>query len=267
MENTEGINILMAIVLGTLGMLTLASFIIVFVVFYQKRALEHQNKLQESQNLYQKQLLAATIEVAEEERKRVASNIHDDLGIILNTVKLNEKKIELITRNHNISIEHIETNSILLDDAIHMIRTISYDLMPPALIKLGFVKAIRLLARQLSETGTTKVSLITNENELRLNEKTELHLYRLCNEILNNILKHAAATSIEIRIVKMNTILHTDILHNGIGISNSRIMELMNTNRGIGLKSIFSRAQLTNSTINYYTTDKESKVSIETPVS
>jgi signal transduction histidine kinase len=88
----------------------------------------------------------------------------------------------------------------------------------------------------------------------------------LCKEILNNIIKHAYSTHIEVSVVRINNKLLIDILHNGQGIDNNQIKDLISQNKGIGLKSIFSRAQLTGSIVNYYVNSNESKVTIETPI-
>lgn len=247
-------------------MLTLASFIIVFVVFYQKRVLEHKNKLNDTKSIYQKKLLEATIEVAELERKKIATNIHDDVGIALNVVKLNLTKMKRNKDDANLIAELIETNASLLEDSILTIRSIAHDLMPATLIKLGFLKGISDLCRQISSSGLCRTNLITTETNLVLDKRKELHLYRLCKEILNNIMKHSASTLVDVRIFVINQKLIIDITHNGKGISNADVQLLLEANNGIGLKSIFSRAQLTDSLVNYSVSENESKVSIETPI-
>src|SRR4051812_42660225 len=99
-------------------MLTLVSFVILFVVFYQKRMLQHVNQLNENEARYQKKLLEAAMEVAEQERKKIASNIHDDVGIILNVVKLNLSKIKRNKSDEALMDELLQTNASLLEDTI-----------------------------------------------------------------------------------------------------------------------------------------------------
>jgi len=266
LENTEGINVLLLIVLGTLGMLTLASFIIVFVVFYQKRSLEHINKLKDSENLYQKKLLEATVEVTEREREKIAANVHDDVGLSLNLLKLNGSKIKKHKDNAEKVEEFVDANSVLIEETYQLIRSIANDLVPSTLSKLGFLKEISILCRRISKSSNININLISDEKDLQLDKKKEIHLYRLCKEILNNIIKHANSNHIEVSVVRINNKLLIDILHNGQGIDNNQIKDLINQNKGIGLKSIFSRAQLTGSIVNYYVNSNESKVTIETPI-
>lgn len=245
-------------------MLTLASFIIVFVMFYQKRMLAHKNDLYEKEKIYQKQLLEAAVEVAEKEREKIAGNIHDDLGLALNAINHNNTKIKRNPNDTRLIAELLEANAELIEETITTIRSISHELMPASLVKLGFIRGISELCRQISLSGSTNVKMITNETVLNLNKKNELHLYRLIKEIINNILKHDGSSCIEVRIAAINQKLHIEIIHNGSGISNTEIKELIASNKGIGLKSIFSRAQLTNSQVNYFKNKNEAKVTIET---
>lgn len=267
MESGTNIDVVTIIVLGSLGMLTLVSFIILFVVFYQKRMLQHINQLSENETKYQKKLLEASMEVAEQERKKIAGNIHDDVGIILNVIKLNLSKIKRNKSDESLIDELLQTNSSMLEDAIVTLRSISHDLMPQALIRLGFIKGINELCNQISSAGALKITLIKEIEEINaLNKKTEIQLYRLVKEVLNNIIKHSAASEIEINISLSNSILHTIISHTGKGITDTEVTDLINSGKGIGLQSIYSRAQLTNSKINYLITNNHYQVKIETPL-
>ena len=267
MESTNTIDVATIIVLGSLGMLTLVSFIILFVVYYQKRMLLHVNQLRENETLYQKKLLEASMEVAEQERKKIAGNIHDDVGIILNVIKLNLSKMKRNKNDEALIDELLQTNSQMLEDTIVTLRSISHDLMPQALVRLGFVKGITELCHQVTAAGNQKITLIKEVEQIPdLNKKTEMQLYRLTKEILNNIIKHASASEIEVTIGFENNTLHTKIAHNGKGITDGEVTELINSGRGIGLQSIFSRGQLTNSKINYLLINNHYQVKIETPV-
>lgn len=248
-------------------MLTLVSFIILFVLYYQKRMLLHMNQLRENETIYQKKLLEASMEVAEQERKKIAGNIHDDVGIILNVIKLNLSKMKRNKSDEGLMDELLQTNSQMLEDTIVTLRSISHDLMPQALVRLGFVKGIMELCHQVSAAGTHKITLIKEVDEIsNLDKKTEMQLYRLTKEILNNIIKHANATQIEVMLSMNDTILSTKISYDGKGITDSEVDELIKAGRGIGLQSIFSRGQLTNSTINYLIINDHYQVKIETPI-
>lgn len=267
MEISEKIDAITIVVLGSLGMLTLVSFIILFVVFYQKRMLQHVNQLRENETIYQKKLLEASMEVVEQERKKIAGNIHDDVGIILNVIKLNLSKIKRNKNDEALIDELLQTNSSMLEDTIVTLRSISHDLMPQALVRLGFIKGINELCHQIGSAGSHKITLIKSIDEVNdLSKKTEMQLYRLTKEILNNIIKHASATEIEINISMLNKTLNTYISHNGKGITDNEVNNLIEAGKGIGLQSIYSRGQLTNSKINYILINNHYQVKIETPL-
>lgn len=92
-------------------------------------------------------------------------------------------------------------------------------------------------------------------------------MYRLVKEMINNIIKHASASKVELTINATNEFMTITISHNGKGLSNEMMQQLAESSDGIGLKSILSRAQLTNSVLQYILIgNKESKIIIETPL-
>lgn len=267
MESKEGIDFTVIVILGSLGMFTLASFIVVFVLFYQKRMLANKTILKDKENEFQRQLLDASVEVAEAERKKIAGNIHDDVGMTLNVIKLNFTKIKRNIGNTDLTLKLIEDNQTILEDSISTLRAISHDLMPPTLSMLGLVKGLKELCRQMDLSGLVKVEYQSNDVEVTFNKKNELQLYRLIKELLNNIVKHSGATSIKLDTSIQQGKLITAIYHNGQGISNDMIRELIEAGKGIGLKSIQSRAQLTSSDLQYLNgAETEPKIVLKTPI-
>lgn len=267
MESKEGIDFAIIVALGSFGMLTLASFIVVFIMYYQKRMLANKSILREKENEFQRQLLDASVEVAEAERKKIAGNIHDDVGMTLNVIKLNFTKIKRNINDTNLTIELIDDNQKILEDSILTLRAISHDLMPPTLSILGLIKGLKELCRQLDSSDQVTVEYQSNEVEVSLNKKNELQLYRLIKELLNNVIKHSGASHIKLVTETHNNTLITSIFHNGQGIDDSMIIELIEAGKGIGLKSIQSRAQLTSSDLHYMNGSENSpKILLKTPI-
>jgi signal transduction histidine kinase len=267
LESAQSINITNLVILGSLGMLTLVSFIIVFIVQYQKKMLAHKAALQKTETEFQKQLLDASVEVAEQERQKIATNIHDDVGLTINVVKLNLSKMKNNIKDTTLVSELIETDLKILEEIHTTLRGISHELMPPSLSLLGLIKGLREMSRQISSSGKIKIDLSAGDLDLRMEKKKELQLYRLIKELINNILKHAGASQILVTCVLENSYLITSIEHDGVGINDQEVMALINSQRGIGLKSIQSRVQLTNSKLNYlYSSTERAKIIIKTPV-
>ncbi|MGZ3861749.1 MAG: sensor histidine kinase [Bacteroidia bacterium] len=267
MENKAQGDIVILIVVGCLGMLILVAFIILFVLFYQKKVLAQQNEMQLAENKYQRQLLSAAIQVEEKERERIAKNIHDDLGTLLSVVKLNLSKITRNAGNKELTESLGGDNILLIDRSIQSIRGIAKDLVPPTLVKLGYIKAVNELCRHISNSGQIAISFSQSDVDLRLPEQAEVQLYRLTQELINNIIKHSGAKQIEIDFSRHNTSHKLVISHNGKGISSDEVKELSKLDRGLGLKSIQSRAQLINAAVFYNAPRNENaNITVEIPL-
>jgi two-component system, NarL family, sensor kinase len=266
LENESTLEVSLVILAGSLGMLILAFAIILFVVLYQKKILSQQNQIQATENRHQKELLDATIEIAELEREKIAKNIHDDVGTMLNVIKLHLTKISRNSEDRILSEKLIRESMSLLDDSIQNIRGIAKDLMPPTLIKLGFEKGIIELCRQINASGNIRIDHSFEMDGKRLPSKTELQLYRIIQEVVNNIIKHSRATHVVIALRSGMGGLAIKISHDGNGISSEMVLQLTEAERGIGLKSIQSRVQLINASIQYLTIgSNQAEIAIEVP--
>src|SRR5437868_3288008 len=108
-------------------MLMLVAFIILFVLYYQKKVLAQQNQMQVAENKYQRELLSAAIQVEERERDRIAKNIHDDVGTLLNVLKLNLSKITRNAKDEELIEKLSKENLSLLEESIQGIRGVAKD--------------------------------------------------------------------------------------------------------------------------------------------
>ena len=267
MESKSQLDIFSLVVIGTMGILILVSFIVLFVLLYQKRMLANKALIKENENIHQHKLLDASIEVAEQERKKIAANIHDDIGMMLSVLKLNLTKIKRNRSDEQLTATLLSDSNLLIEETISAIRVISNDLMPSTLIKFGFAKGITELCRQVKSSGLIDINLKLNGDDIRLGKKNEIQLYRMIKELINNIIKHAKASAIELKINASIELLTVTISHNGKGISTETMLRLADSSDGLGLKSILSRVQLTNSVIQYIVTGNDrSEIIIETPL-
>lgn len=254
------------IIIGTSVILFLVFFVILFVLLHQKRMLQHKTLITQKEINHQKKLVEANIEVAEFEREKIAKNIHDDIGTTLNVISLHLNRIKRNANNETLVKELTDESRDLLDNSIETIRNIAKDLMPPSLIKLGFVKGLNELCRQIESASSLKIKLNQLNSAFDLPKKTEIQLYRIVQETLNNIVKHANANTININLQNNLKSIIITINHNGKGISNEMVNELTKTNSGIGLRSVQSRAQIINATLQYITvSNNESIINIEVP--
>lgn len=248
-------------------MVILAVSIILFVIIYKKRILEQQNDIQQAKYNHQKELLEATIQVEEKERERIAKNIHDDLGALLNIMRLNN--INAIKKINNVAVvlKSLNENKKLLDSTSEIIRSISKQLAPPTLLKFGYIEGISELCKHINNTDNLKVGFTVNNIVSRFNQKIEIQLYRITQEIINNIIKHADASSINVILSLKKDNLNLLITHNGKGINSKTIEKLLYSSKGLGLKNIQSRVQAINGVVQYFTIGlNDSKIIIDIPI-
>src|SRR6476620_5706899 len=146
-QDSAGIPRLMFV--GTLAMLILAIGIIVFVIFHQRKVIRYQMQMKKLEGEKQQILLNASIRFQEEERQRIAADLHDDAGPLLATARLylNENLVNL---DKTSQLQSIYNAKQIIDDTIQLIRNISHSLMPPTLKNFGLESAVNDLFQKLS---------------------------------------------------------------------------------------------------------------------
>src|SRR5690349_23148382 len=142
---------------GTVGMLALTIGLIVFIIFHQRRVIKYQMQLQKMEQDQQKMLLNASIRLQEEERQRIAADLHDDAGPLLATARLylNEN---LVNQDKTTQLQSIYNAKQIIDDTIQLIRNISHSLMPPTLKNFGLESAVNDMFQKISGSGQINAS-------------------------------------------------------------------------------------------------------------
>jgi signal transduction histidine kinase len=235
----ESNSIVFVYFIGTLGMVLLAISIFFFFVIYQKKMLKKQLELNETRAQQQEEILRNTISAQEKERKRIAQDLHDEVGAMLSVVKLNVGRIEKKSDEPVAKKLAAETKTYL-DEVITQVRRISRSLLPPSLDKLGLYFALEELANWVNKAEQMKIVCWKSGEQFRFDTKKELAVFRIVQELLNNAIKHSAATIIYINSrFSPNNNLMISVTDNGIGFE---IKEKMVT--GLGLKNLESRSQI-----------------------
>lgn len=246
-------------------LLALALGIIMFVFLYQRRMLQHQVQLREFQEIKQRQLLDATLEAQEEERRRVARDLHDDVGATLALVKLNVHQV-VAPLEDKTKGQSIKT---MLDDVMSNVRRISHGLMPVMLEKMGLPRALDAIRRSLPASSGVEMEFVCNDMDRRMDPKLELSLYRVVQELLNNTLKHAKASKVSVQLQFNESELHLIYTDNGIGFDYEKLIKSQDkTSQGLGLMNLDARVNLLNGTFTYYSAQNSgTKAEIYVPIS
>lgn len=200
------------------------SFFIFSIVKYQRKNLtQHRQRLQ------------AEIETLEKERKRIANDLHDELGPLLAAIKLNITSVSPITDEDG---KVLETSSLHLDIIIQRLREIAVNLMPSTLLKNGFEKALIQYVSSIENKNKIAIKVFVSKN-LKISQEKEINFYRICLEIIHNSIKHSNAKNLRIEVTENK---HSVLLlskDDGIGMDLKRSEE----KGGLGLKNIISRAE------------------------
>ncbi len=226
-------NILNGILIGATGALLIIS-LLSYRTFRQKRKLQ-EHKIAE---LEKEKLLSATqslLKGQEDERSRLARDLHDGLGGLLSGVKL---QLGAMKGNLILSEEHGRTfNNTLskLDESISEMRRVAHNMMPEALMKLGLQQALQDYCDGLSDAQAFKINGEFYGLEKRMESSIEIVVYRIVQELLNNAVKHSGASAILAQVIRNEKNLSITIEDNGRGFNKEAILH------GAGLRNIQSR--------------------------
>lgn len=182
--------------------------------------------------------LTTLLEGQELERRRIAMEIHDGIGPLMSALKMNLGSIEseLAPLEHQIQKRFDNSNKII-DDAAQDLRSISHNLIPRALFDFGLVDALTSLLEKIKYSTSTEVKLIVTGFDQRFDEVKELGLYRICQELISNSMKHAKAKNITIQLTKKNSRVLLMYEDDGQGFDPAKATD------GIGLLNIRNRAK------------------------
>ncbi len=259
-------KISLVLFLGTLGMLVLTISLIMFIIFHQRKVIRYQQRLQQMEYEQQKILLNASIRLQEEERQRLAADLHDDAGPLLATARLylNEN---LVNQDKATQLQSIFQARQILDDTIQLVRNISHSLMPPTLKNFGLESAVNDLFQKISGSGQINASSRFHEYKERLKPEKELIVFRVIQELVNNILKHSSSSFIHLTQNTQNGSCLLRVHHDGRGIVQADFEKLNKSNIGLGLKNISSRLKVAQGNILFEKDASQTyyKITIEIP--
>lgn len=228
------------IVYTSIAFLLMALVLILFYYFSRKKIVQKELEKRDLQILHQKELLHSVILTQEEERMRIAQDLHDDISSKLNIVSLNIHLLDTPNLSQN-ELAEIKANIIdLTAKALENSRRIAHDLLPPVLEKFGLEAAVEELCQEFK--SSKKVS-VTFQNSVDLSAATEglqLQVFRILQELMNNSLRHGKADQIQIRFLNKKGLRVCEYADNGSGFD----LEAAKLKKGLGMKNIESRVEI-----------------------
>lgn len=207
----------------------------------QKELLKTTEEKYQLQMKEQEVRAASLLEGQEDERKRLALDLHDGIGQMLTALKLNAEKLnenEFATEKSKKTLELLKQ---LINNTISETRTIAFNLMPSVLSDFGIEAALKLLIEQTQKNAPLNVSFDCTLNHKRLEATVEIALYRICQEALANTLKHAHASQVDISLFTHSNFIVFTYQDNGVGFD----MRKKNTkNIKNGLRNMEARVRI-----------------------
>ncbi|MET0635389.1 MAG: sensor histidine kinase [Chitinophagaceae bacterium] len=204
---------------------------------YRRFKLKQQARMQLEIMNQQELATRAVIEAEEKERQRIARDLHDGVGQMMSAARINLSAFEAEKTFENMG-QQIAFNKIvgLVDESCREIREVSHNMVPNALLKHSLAAAVSDFLDKINQKSI-RIHLFTEGLDKRLDSNVETVLYRVVQECVNNVIKHASASSLDISIVRDKDGISATIEDNGTGFDTS----LKNDFTGIGLKNIQAR--------------------------
>ncbi|WP_289662633.1 sensor histidine kinase [Flavobacterium panacagri] len=229
---------LVAIILYiSLFFIIVAVALIIFFYFSRKKIIQKELEKKDLELRYQKEQLHANIVTQEEERKRIAQDLHDDISSKLNIVSLNSHLLTAPNLTEAETAEITENIIALTTKALDNSRKIAHNLLPPVFEKFGLNAAIEELCEEFESSKSVKTHY---KNEIDFDDNDidrHLHVFRILQELMNNSLRHGKATEIWIAFSEKEGINTCDYEDNGVGFDSTNA----ENQKGLGMKNIDSR--------------------------
>lgn len=194
-------------------------------------------KLQALEIAHQTELLDHTILATEEERKRLAGDLHDDVGTRLSALRVHIGDAAQLTNEKGDELKHE------IDQVIQVVRDISHDIMPASIELFGLQVAVEQLTRSFNNSEQIQFSTKFVDMQ-ELPSETSLAIYRIVQELMHNSIKHSKADIASLEFKQAMTRLHLKYHDNGIGMKSKSA-------HGLGLRSIKNRARMINAEIQW----------------
>lgn len=230
--------------IATIGMLVLAMAIVFFVIFYQKRMLESRLNQQRIETEYQQKMMLASLESQENERRRVAGDLHDSIGAMLSTIRVS---LSTMMRQEAVNTQSVGQAKQMLDDTIDSVRRISRDLMPATLEKFGISYALKEMCEQYTTVSGVEIKFSESGEPVAINKNSEIMIFRITQEFINNSIKHSKAKSI-VTDLQWSSELLVSISDDGVGFD---MQQTKNSGKGLGLFNMENRASMLGANLSF----------------
>ncbi len=255
-------NLLNYILIGSI--IVILSIVAMLYKIYKNRQYLHLQHISELEKEKQLHATESILKIQEDERSRIAKDLHDGLGGLLSSVKysLNDMKENLILKNEDIPA--FKRSIDMLDTGIQELRRIAHNMMPENLIKFGLDVALKDYCKVIDNTKILTIHYTSFQRDnFFTDQNITVTIYRIIQELINNTIKHANASELLVQLSNENKILHITVEDNGKGLD----VNSLSTSKGAGWSNINNRLKYLNGTLDINSNPKEgTSINIEIPI-
>lgn len=235
LRNKNTINILLTVAIITLLLISL----LVYRNYKQKQKIQQQ-RISELETEKQLQAAEAVLKGEEQERTRLAKDLHDGLGGMLSGIKYSfttmKGNLVMTPENH----QAFERSMDMLDSSIREMRRVAHNMMPEALVRFGLDTALNDFCNDINQSGALKINYQSiGLEDVIIDQTVSITLYRIVQELINNTMKHSGAASAIVQLTKSNEQLSITVEDDGKGFDTN----ILKTNKGIGWVNIQNRVE------------------------
>ena len=224
------------LIIGTASILMMLIFFFLLFIQFSKKRFEHMKEVFTLQEGFQRTLLQTQLEIQESTFTQISEEIHDNIGQMLSLVRINLNRLSTDSRQ-----EQIDETDELLGKAIVDLRNLSHTLNTNFLLQAGLASSLSKLVDSIRRSGSLQVHFSASTDTLRLSKEKSIILFRMIQESLNNVMKHAGATEMWLKLEEQPGAIVVSIADNGKGFDTG-ILE--KPSEGLGLNNIFTRAKM-----------------------
>lgn len=239
------------VIISIVVVMFLSVCIIVFVFIYQRKVINHQVELKKINEQKERELIQASIQSEEEERLRIAAELHDDVGATLASARLFLYK----SKDARYDEQAISQSKELLDESISKIRSISHKLQPAILQQLRLELSLQSLLETLNKSGKLTAGHILQQPLPRMPDNVELAAYRISQELLANIVKHTGATAVVAETGAGDGFAYIKITNDVNGLTQEMFEELVYKKGATGLKNVVNRLKSIDASLQFIKED------------
>jgi len=261
----KGQEIYIIIIIASVLALFLVGFIVTILFLYQRRRHQQEQELALMKDVYEQEALKSQLEIQENTLKTISQELHDNIGQMLSVVKISLAVLP-VAKEHE-AYDPIQNSRQILNKAIADLSSLTKSLHTDRITEIGLDEAIRYEIDSVKRSGILDVNLSIEGEEFHFEDQKKIFLFRMFQEILNNILKHSRATTVSVTLqYGTDYSFELGIIDNGVGFDVASKRQAVNSSSGVGLKSLFNRAKLVGADLEMHSEPgKGTRVTISIP--